>query len=47
MLELYKEGLVELDQASTFGELTVSWLGGGHSEVDVDLVLAGADRYDG
>ncbi|MEO1064887.1 MAG: ScpA family protein [Actinomycetota bacterium] len=47
VLELYKEGLVDLEQATTFGELTVRWMGGGHSEVDVDLVLAGADRYDG
>jgi segregation and condensation protein A len=27
VLELYKEGLVELDQLETFGEMTVSWLG--------------------
>ncbi len=47
VLELYKEGLVELDQATTFGELTVRWTGDQQSEVDVDLVLAGADRYDG
>lgn len=28
VLELYKDGLVDLDQAATFGELRVSWLGG-------------------
>ena len=28
LLELYKQGLVELEQATTFGELTVSWTGG-------------------
>jgi segregation and condensation protein A len=27
VLELYKEGLVDLHQAETFGELTVSWAG--------------------
>ena len=27
LLELYKQGLVELDQATTFGELKVSWTG--------------------
>ena len=28
LLELYKQGLVELEQASTFGELRVAWTGG-------------------
>lgn len=28
VLELYKDGLVELDQAATFGELLVTWVGG-------------------
>jgi segregation and condensation protein A len=27
LLELYKQGLLELDQASTFGELVVTWTG--------------------
>jgi segregation and condensation protein A len=27
VLELYKEGLIELEQLETFGEMTVSWLG--------------------
>ncbi len=27
VLELYKDGLVELDQASNFGELRITWLG--------------------
>jgi len=27
VLELYKEGLVELEQASTFGQLEITWLG--------------------
>ena len=28
LLELYKQGLVELEQATTFGELRVVWTGG-------------------
>ena len=28
LLELYKQGLVELEQATTFGELRVLWTGG-------------------
>ena len=33
VLELYKQGMIDLDQPTTFGELTISWLGG---EVDDD-----------
>ncbi len=42
VLELYKQGLVELDQASTFGELRIMWTGG--DEVASSLA-AGADSY--
>jgi hypothetical protein len=28
LLELYKQGLVDLEQATTFGELLVVWTGG-------------------
>ncbi|MEZ5180633.1 MAG: segregation/condensation protein A [Acidimicrobiales bacterium] len=28
VLELFKQGAVDLDQAGTFGELTITWLGG-------------------
>ena len=28
VLELYKQGLVELDQGRTFGELRITWTGG-------------------
>ena len=44
LLEMFKQGLVDLDQATSFGELTVSWLGsseGGTSEGSgpvIDLV---------
>jgi segregation and condensation protein A len=48
VLELFKQGLVELDQADAFGDITVSWIGG---EVDGDgpngLVLSAVDVYDG
>ena len=40
LLEMFKQGLVDLDQATSFGELTVSWLGpaSGGSEPVIDLV---------
>jgi segregation and condensation protein A len=47
VLELYKQGLVELDQASTFGELRITWSGGTDDERAVGSValVAGADSY--
>jgi segregation and condensation protein A len=52
LLELFKQGLVDLEQASAFGDIEVVWLGGDRADddligVDVDLALAGIDRYDG
>jgi segregation and condensation protein A len=44
VLELYKQGLVELDQVATFGELTVTWTGA-DDRVSVDS--ADVDSYDG
>ena len=41
ILELYTQGLVEIDQAVTFGELQVCWVG------ESDAVLASMDSYDG
>lgn len=41
VLELYKQGLVELDQSVTFGDLEVCWVG------DSNAVLASMDSYDG
>ncbi|MGH2685391.1 MAG: segregation and condensation protein A, partial [Actinomycetota bacterium] len=38
ILELFKQGMVDLEQATTFGEIEVVWLGG---------VLTGVDSYDG
>jgi segregation and condensation protein A len=44
VLELYKQGLVELDQLTSFGEIRVSWLGSSvHESFDHELV----DAYDG
>ncbi len=45
VLELYKQGLVELDQAEQFGEIEIVWLG-----ADDDRVAAASgaiDDYDG
>jgi segregation and condensation protein A len=41
VLELYKQGLVEIGQAVTFGDLEVIWVG------EEGSVLAGMDTYDG
>lgn len=44
VLELFKEGFVELEQATSFATLVVRWQGG---DVTADDVLVGADDYDG
>jgi segregation and condensation protein A len=44
LLELFKQGVVELDQAHTFGDIEVIWTGDG---VDVVEALAGIDGYEG
>ena len=43
VLELYKQGAVELEQVSTFGELTVTWLG----DQDPHGEAATTDEYAG
>jgi segregation and condensation protein A len=45
ILELYKQGLVDLDQAESFGDIEIRWLGGelGALAVEADLV----DAYEG
>jgi segregation and condensation protein A len=45
LLELFKQGLVDLHQARAFGDIEVEWLGG--AGVDAGLALAGIDVYDG
>jgi len=47
ILELYKQGLVEIDQATTFGDLRVSWVFDGEAGSDTGAVHAGIDSYDG
>jgi segregation and condensation protein A len=43
LLELYKQGAVELEQVVNFGTLEVVWIGATESS----LVTAGAEEYDG
>jgi segregation and condensation protein A len=50
VLELYKHGLVDLDQAGTFGDLVVTWTGGDPTEREGGAwmrALAAVDVYDG
>jgi segregation and condensation protein A len=50
LLELFKQGLVDLEQGTAFGDIEVVWLGGDQHDFDgdmADLALAGIDRYDG
>ena len=37
VLELFKQGVVELDQASAFGDITVIWTGG--DSVDAESIV--------
>ena len=43
VLELYKRGMVEVSQTSTFGRIAVTWSG----ESDEDEPLVGVDAYEG
>lgn len=48
LLELYKQGLIDLEQPVTFGELEVTWTGDHHVDVIIDLrENALADAYEG
>jgi segregation and condensation protein A len=44
VLELFKQGFVDLDQPRTFGDIEIVWLGRERSELEE---LAGVDAYDG
>lgn len=44
VLELFKQGYVELDQAACFGDLTIEWIG---SLDDREMAMTGIDRYEG
>ncbi len=50
VLELYKQGMIDLDQPTTFGDLTISWVGGEAEDEDrsvfADLV-GSIDVYEG
>jgi segregation and condensation protein A len=45
LLELFKQGLVDLAQASAFGDIDIVWLG--TEGADEGLALASIDSYDG
>ena len=45
LLELFKQGMVDLEQPLAFGDIEVVWLG--REGADSDLALAGIDAYDG
>ncbi|MDQ3385405.1 MAG: segregation/condensation protein A [Actinomycetota bacterium] len=49
LLELFKQGLVDLDQAGSFGELVVVWMGdrGDDRARAEPLAVAAVDGYDG
>jgi len=47
VLELYKQGLVELDQVATFGELLVTWVGEAESDSDVAGELVTSSYFGG
>ena len=34
VLEMYKQGLVDLDQGENFGDLHIAWLGGEHADIE-------------
>jgi segregation and condensation protein A len=44
VLELFKQGFVDLDQPRTFGDIEILWLGRDRSELEE---LAAVDAYDG
>ena len=46
ILELYKQELVELEQAATFGELVIVWAGAARASA-AEMAMAGADVYEG
>ena len=43
MLELFKQGLVELDQADRFGEIGIEWRG----DAEPDAAAIAVDAYEG
>jgi segregation and condensation protein A len=47
VLELFKQGFVDLEQATSFGELTVTWLGAPEADGDWTRALDAVDAYEG
>ena len=50
VLELFKQGLVDLDQPGNFGELAITWIGGDAGDAHDGgwmRALAGIDTYEG
>ncbi len=50
VLELYKQGVVDLHQVRTFGDLTITWLGGEVDPEDRSVLVelsVGVDAYEG
>lgn len=50
LLELFKQGLVDLEQPGNFGELTITWVGGAEDDAHDGgwmRALAAVDAYDG
>jgi segregation and condensation protein A len=45
LLEMFKRGLVDLEQPDSFGDIEVVWLADGR--VDRELAMAGIDDYEG
>src|SRR4051812_40781959 len=45
VLELFKQGLVDIDQARAFGDIEIVWMGEG--EADEAYALSAIDSYDG
>ena len=43
VLELFKQGVVEVDQAELFGDITIEWVGG---DAEQAMALA-VDVYEG
>jgi len=50
VLELYKQGLIDIDQFTNFGDITIRWIGGEGDDVEEGgwmRAMAGMDTYDG
>ena len=45
ILELFKQGFVDLDQTERFGDIEIIWTPGVHNDVTVDQILV--DAYEG